>query len=96
MTTRVHWSNRCYRVSHSVLRLHPGMLTGQYEREIDGYIVRFDRDYIAYRIALLLKPLKESPLGDISKLLADTTEQIEREWATNTQPKDDLSQNIPQ
>lgn len=72
------------------------MLRGEYEKEIDGYIVRFDREYIIYRIALLLKPLKESPLGDVLKLLADTVVYVETQWATDTQLKDDSSQNIRQ
>jgi len=92
---KISWTERCYRFPHAVHRLHVGMVSGEYEKPIDNFIVSFNRRYIIWRIALLLKPLQ--PLGKdaVISILQDTINYLEESWFGNTQLKDDSSRSTP-
>jgi hypothetical protein len=54
------WQEKGYRVNHRMVPLHPMMLI-KFSKVIDNKIIEFNRDYIKFRLQLLLSPLMGKP-----------------------------------
>ena len=77
---RLHWTDRGYRGKNYRVAINPAMLSGDYERIIDGSIVQFDRDYVVkkvlYQIRMLDQDDQQTILGEsIDRLRNYKTEE---------------------